>query len=172
LTLYIGIDPGVNEVGLACCDEDAQLLIANVVRCTPTPKHAASETKARAIADNLAVLLSYYGLPGRDRSIVLTVERMQIYAGARQDPNDMIAVEFVGGMLAGMLHGLTNGLLVYGPQARQWKGTITKAVHHRRLQTHFPQWVPIVEKVKPKGMQGHVWDAVGLLEWGRERNKK
>jgi hypothetical protein len=104
--------------------------------------------------------------------IHLCVESQQIYKSEKSkgDPKHMINLATVGGIIVGAL-GVSFNTTVRMPLPRQWKGGIPKEKHHLRLARDFPHWVgPVAAETIPS-LQHHVWDAVGLLEWHRERSE-
>jgi hypothetical protein len=161
--IYIGIDPGVRACGVA-------------IEYGPREPHFA---RAR-----LQAFLVRGGWPemvdqllerfGSEATIVQAcVEGQQFYGTERSkgDPNDLIGVAHVGGLLMGALMANARVSRAMLPLPRQWKGTLQKHIHHQRLRQRHPQWIEPVERDTPKSMQHHVWDAVGLLEWMKGRSQ-
>ncbi len=168
--IRIGIDPGVRECGVAIETSDAwpRYGIGRIVRSAFIVRSSAPTLHERAI--HMAHTVTH----GRMHELVeisVCVEGQQVYPSERSkgDPNDMIKVAIVAGAMLGAL--ATHAVVVASalPLPRQWKGNTPKAIHHERLARDFPHWVEPVAADTPKSLQHHVWDAVGLLEWHKER---
>lgn len=88
----------------------------------------------------------------------------RVYPGTanRTDPNDLVDLAGLAAALGAALAG-DNGRL-HMPYPRNWKGTMPKDVHHRRLAQTHPLAVPIVNRSSAR-KRLDVWDAVGLLFW-------
>ena len=165
--IYIGIDPGVRMCGVAVESHgQTRMRQAFLVRS----KLDSATSRGAELAAGIGERVPPYG------SVVsMCVEGQQFYGTERSkgDPNQLIELGVVAGYLAGALsasfvgRGQRAGSEM--PLPRQWKGTIKKDVHHDRLKRDYPHWIEPVESETPKSMQHHVWDAVGLLEWHKER---
>ncbi len=152
---HIGIDPGVRECGVAI-EWGSTLRRAYLVR-------GSSAEMLRNILQPLATTAA----------VSVCVEGQQFYGTERSkgDPQDLIRLAQVAGYMLGGIVGAHCVLSDSMPLPRQWKGSVPKDVHHVRLARDFPQWVQPVAEFTPKSLQHHVWDAVGLLEWHKERSK-
>ncbi len=157
--IYIGVDPGVRECGVAI-----EALSGAGHRCA---------YRAFLVGGTLAEM-------GRDirgqvpllGALSICVEGQQFYGTERSkgDPNDLIRLaQVAGAVLGGLLTGRPDATYSM-PLPRQWKGSTPKAIHHTRLARDYPHWVGPVARDTPKSKQHHVWDAVGLLEWHKERS--
>ena len=152
----MGIDPGVRECGVAI-EWHRRERQAFLVR-------GSLEEMVRGVLRPLPEALGV--------SLSVCVEGQQFYGTERSkgDPNDLIRLAQVAGVMLG-------ALLLRAPERwamplpRQWKGSTPKAIHHERLAAQHPHWVEPVTQHTPKSKQHHVWDAVGLLEWHKERSK-
>lgn len=163
--IRIGIDPGVRMCGVAIeCPAWAR---EPVVRKAFLARSTEATLQGRAI--QMATQIRWQ-LPSNHLERTLVVEGQQFYGTAKSkgDPNQLIDLAVVTGVMVGML-GCDYTPLV--PLPREWKGTIPKDVHHDRLRRDHPEWIAAVEAETPKSMQHHVWDAVGLLEWMRGKGK-
>lgn len=93
----------------------------------------------------------------------LIVEVPQIYAGhkARGNPNDLVAVAFEAGRIA----GLANTYEKVSP--RQWKGTIKKEVMLRRILSKLAdEELAIIKGLGlPPSKEHNVIDSVGIGLW-------
>ncbi len=161
--IRIGIDPGVRECGVAIEWEGAEYTReAFLVRVPRSNLQVQASRMARRVANRLQGATHVH----------LCVEGQQIYKteDSKGDPNDMIKVAIVAGAMLGALERYTYMDIVALPLPRTWKGNTPKAIHHERLARDFPHWVEPVAADTPKSLQHHVWDAVGLLEWHKERS--
>ncbi len=177
--IRIGIDPGVRECGVAIewvrefpsmKQTVRSAFIVRAPRGLLLPQRG--DSMACAIMQQLPTLIE----PGLS-SINLCVEGQQVYPSesAKGDPNDMIKLAAVAGILTGAIANMATAyeqLTMLMPLPREWKGNTPKKIHHARLARDYPHWVEPVERDTPKSLQNHVWDAVGLLEWHKERLQK
>ena len=172
--IRIGIDPGVHECGVAIewgvlgVDGGTRLIhAAFIVRADESlPVHMQAVHMAKEIARRALSVAA---------PVRVCIESQQVYRSERSkgDPADLIKLAHVGGVVLGALamgahHSDLKSAL---PLPRQWKGGIPKEKHHPRLARDFPHWVGPVESDTIPSLQNHVWDAVGLLEWHRERSE-
>jgi len=88
-----------------------------------------------------------------------------VYPGDRNvaDPNDLVQL---AGLVCGVANRLRPGRLLL-PKPREWKGTISKDVHHARLVKAHPRAEALIRATGYTGVDavGDMWDAVGLLVW-------
>lgn len=161
--IRIGIDPGVHECGVAIEWEGVRA--AFIVRS----KASSLPLCAFDMRDKISFRMPLTPLGARAS---ICVEGQQVYRSEKSkgDPNDMIKLAVVAGVVLTVAGG---GPLVTTamPLPRQWKGNTPKKIHHARLARDYPQWVEPVAADTPPSLQHHVWDAVGLLEWHRERSE-
>lgn len=180
--IYIGIDPGVRMCGVAI--EHARKIDR---RSSPgLTSHVEQIVRSAFLVRSKADTLAFRGLhmaheimqrfPEAWDPVTLCVEGQQVYRSEKSkgDPNNMVALATVAGLILGSLHVacVDNIASIAMPLPREWKGTIKKEIHHERLARDFPHWVAAVQQDTPKSMQHHVWDAVGLLEWHKERSTR
>lgn len=165
--IYVGIDPGVRECGVAIEWDHAPPEHARRAFLVKSDKPTV-QLRAGVMARSVANLLQ------GATHIKLCVEGQQIYSSEKSkgDPNDMVKVAIVAGAMLGALERYTYMDIVALPLPRQWKGGLPKAEHHRRLARDYPHWVEPVQADTPKSMQHHVWDAVGLLLWHKKRTER
>lgn len=154
--IYIGVDPGVRECGVAI--EWPRERRAFLVRGT-------LDTMVRDIQRPIPEVLGF--------DLSVCVEGQQFYGTEKSkgDPQDLIRLAQVAGAVLGALCLRAPGRYEI-PLPRVWKGSTPKTIHHARLARDYPQWVEPVARDTPKSKQHHVWDAVGLLEWHKERVTK
>ncbi len=147
----VGIDPGVHMSGYAVFD-DGVFVDAGVVRSDA--KHLIDA--AREMGSEL------YKATGVAGEVVC--EHMFYYPhDPKSQPNDLIAVEFAGGILVqSVAHPKARTWLV---TPRKWKGTIPKDIHNARTIKRCPEAGEHLAKVLCPGMHNHALDAVGLALW-------
>ena len=150
--IYIGVDPGVHECGVAI----------------EWPR----ERRAFLVRGTLAIMLRDIHRPLPEAlgfELSVCVEGQQFYGTERSkgDPQDLIRLAQVAGAVLGTLVHRAHDYAI--PLPRVWKGNTPKDIHHARLARDYPQWVEPVAAHTPKSKQHHVWDAVGLPEWHKER---
>lgn len=162
--IRIGIDPGVRECGVAI-EFDPLLSDYSYSAFIVLASDSALHDRALSMARQAIVPIR------RGEHIVVCIEGQQVYRSesAKGDPNDIVKLATVAGVMLGVIaqHGFCD---VSMPLPRQWKGGIKKDKHHPRLKRDYPYWVEPVAADTPKSLQHHVWDAVGLLEWRKERS--
>jgi hypothetical protein len=155
----IAIDPGVKMCGFAVFADD-ELVDAGIVR--PSKRNRKSLFDS---AYSMANLL-------RDKAVLsfadLVVERMRIYNKLAQegDPNDLLDVAYVTGIIVGRLACYFRTLRT--PTAHEWKGNIPKPIHHERIKRDCPQAEPLAQKTA-KTYRHNVYDAIGLGLWAIEK---
>lgn len=143
----LGIDPGVGATGLCLIDNDFGSVSFQTVRTSGV------QLMERALQISHAVrAMARRGLD------LMVIEHMQVYRQSKQrgDPNDLIDIAFVAGVAAA--HGSAARYEL--PRPAQWKGNLTKEIHHSRLQAKLTR-IPRVSE--------HAWDAFGLALYGLER---
>jgi len=104
---------------------------------------------------------------------VLIVERPQVYDRHRTkgDPNALIPLAMIGGAAAGV-HGWAE---LRAPHPNEWKGAISKEIHHPRILAELrPEELAVVEAMKgvPASLRHNVLDAIGLGLWGLGRSPR
>lgn len=104
---------------------------------------------------------------------IVIVEKPVVYSFRQQkgDQNDLIRLSIAGGVVGAAFAALSPNCTVLFIEPRKWKGTIDKTPHHNRLRRDYPHIVPIVNTILPKGLRGHVYDAVALALWYVERER-
>ena len=162
--IYVGVDPGTRLCGVAW--ERDERRVAYVVRSKAPSLELRAIDMAAQIADGLPMR------QGERPTAVGCVEFPRFYGTAKSegDPNDLIDLAGVAGVVLGML-SVRLFLVPSMPYPRTWKGSTPKKIHHERLARDFPHWVEPVERATPKSMRNHVWDAVGLLEWIKSKTQ-
>lgn len=104
---------------------------------------------------------------------IVIVECPVVYSFRQQkgDQNDLIRLSLSAGVVGAAFAALSPNCKLLFTEPRKWKGTIDKTPHHNRLRRDYPHIVPIVNTISPKGLRGHVYDAVALAFWYMERER-
>lgn len=93
----------------------------------------------------------------------LVVECPMVYPygtkGAGEDPNDLIEVALSAGACLGSCEKV---VCVY---PRQWKGTVPKDLHNRRVESQAPANAKTFLESVQASLRHNVWDAIGLGLW-------
>lgn len=142
----ISIDPGVKALGWAAWSD-------GVLQAAGCSRTAERDLGAALAAHRAAVGLHVYGATDA------AVESMQ-YRPTDSTPQDLIDVQTIGLGVAGMCRHVH----LYRPSA--WKGTIPKAVHHRRNMGALSMYEQAVTAQAladcPRGNHKEVLDAIGI----------
>lgn len=159
--MILAIDPGKWECGW-CAMDSGRALAVGLAR-------APQKNGFAAAGKDLASQVGYQV----DKGATLIVEYPVLYPGdpyPTRKAKDLIAVAYNAGVLVGDLAQTGAKVVVVEPRA--WKGSLPKIVHHLRIRSQVPSAVALVEAIKPKGMQHHVWDAVGLSWYQYNKEKR
>lgn len=154
----VKLPPNITQVYLG-----AQVLYATTV--ASDPKRGVEwrlSDQGRGIAEALRDIMG--GGFEVDRA---AVECMRHYTGkTKVRPQDLIHLNEIAGCALGATRVLWPDALVWDPKPQQWKGTISKPVHQRRVLRQVSLTtellgVPGTEDLTPK-QKGHIIDAIGL----------
>lgn len=154
--MIISVDPGANLVGAAAWD-NGKLQSAMLAR----------GKSALELAQVIhAWVLDMYVF---STSLVVVVERPQVYPRSRTkgDPNDLITLALVAGMVAGKL----DPAAVVEVKPREWKGQVPKDAMIERIKRTLPleEYRVVAQVLCPPRLKHNVWDAVGLGLWYLKR---
>lgn len=137
--MLISIDPGVHLAGIAAW-HGSELAHARLIR--------------EPFSLGLSLLLVDAG--ARVGEIELAIEIPQVYARGRVDPNDLIALAFSAGRLAGMI-----GCPVTEYTPATWKKQVPKEIMVKRIQRELTD--AETARVELAGALSHnIFDAVGV----------
>lgn len=150
----IAIDPGVHMAGVACF-EDSTLVWAELMKGTGD---GLPEKLRQALIDILG---------GAFEDAELAIEVPQAYhrhSSQKGDQNDLIALAFSAGEMAGRLCLPTTRYL-----PREWKGQAPKDVVTARTRARLTEVELSRIALPAKSLQHNVWDAIeiGLHHLGR-----
>jgi len=142
----LGIDPGLNATGLGALYDGR--MSQQTIR--PDINHHNLAFRVREIAEK--VRLATCDLYGLD---LLVIEKPQVYERwkSKGDPNDLVDLA----VLVGALIVVIPAKRILLPQPQQWKGSVPKRIHHRRIRTLYPD----LGRCSADAM-----DAVGLALYG------
>ena len=184
--LFIGADPDLHTSALAAVDSDGHVVALEVFR-------SKGETGREAVVE-MAKIIAAFGNQVAFDDQVIAVESQEIYRGAGQkadtkNPDDLLCLATVSGVLLGMLQGFHKTKIAYLPKPKEWKGDVPKAIHQARtctklewgykqfkdhcVPTDFPDntllhVLDIIEKIRQSDWK-HVLDAIGLALWAKDK---
>lgn len=145
--IVMGVDPGAQHAGWCVMDKNKII------------------TLGVATGDSAGRLLTAIGL-WRGKIDVLVVERMQAYPQSPVPVGDLLDVQFTGGFIAGAIAPK----VLLTPRPREWKGTIPKDIHHRRITASLSYEATDMLAEIQKSIRHNALDAVGLAQWGKTQH--
>lgn len=171
--VYAGIDPDTEHSGVALIwpDGKIELKLARAKGRLAVDRAPGMAQAIRHVLPEFSGACFYRGIPGLVVKVRAAVE-WQHQRKQERNPNAMMGVQAVAGMAVAALS--SRGVLpedIKTPLPHQWKGSIPKEVHQRRLLRRLnltadsPEFHGI-----PKSMQEHVIDALGLAVWMRDQS--
>ena len=140
----IAIDPGAKVCGFAYFERET-LTRARVLRAVDLRE------MAYEIRCNTVNIKAHF-----------VIERPQVYVRGKSkgDPNDLITIALVAGMVAGATSQSFEYVL-----PREWKGQVPKAVHSLRIEKKLSQKeIERIEKC-PASIRHNAIDAIGIGLW-------
>jgi hypothetical protein len=144
VTDVLAVDPGGKYAGVALF-RDGVLADVLLARHPSDDPHAV----VKEIVDWV------YG----DPHTVIT-EGCQVYPGSKTNPNDLIPLSFMAGLVQASFPKASRRLR---PLPRQWKGSVPKDIFAERIKSRLsPEEVLVLNTIKTKADRGHVLDAIGL----------
>ena len=130
--MIIAVDPGVHVCGYAFF-EKGRLVKAGLVQDVPN---------------------GFRALP---RARFCVMELMQAYPKCRANPNDLVRVAVVSGLVVGLYPAYAFVL------PHEWKGSVPKKIHQQRILTKLSvDEHTLVANITPKSLRHNSIDAVGL----------
>jgi hypothetical protein len=146
--VLLSVDPGVNGCGCALWSDYGRLVAAKYVR---VKKHADAVDQYRALAQNVRTTFD-----GAD-SLILEVPR--VYQGSKQkgDPNDLVSLGVVVGLLVGVFGKPAKTVFPY-----EWKRQLPDAVCSARVMSRLDETERTVIELPGKTLAHNVLDAVGI----------
>lgn len=157
--IILGIDPSINNVGLALYNTDSQILKTHVFH----PKRPASIAN---IGVQIARFIIISFLQGEKRPDALVIE----YPEWQNSERGIIAMQqgftldlaFVVGFLCGSL-GI-KASACYTPTPSQWKGNLPKKAVGLRFERRF--------LVSTKNLTDHEFESAMMIDWYLKNNKR
>lgn len=166
----IGIDPDTKTTGIAIIHPNGQIEL-RLARSKGRFADDRFPGMAAALLCELPLARFELSQPGMKLEPVAAVEFQHIRPRGEKNPNSMMGVQAVAGMAVTALiaRKVCPGDILT-PLPVDWKGSIPKEVHQRRilreagLHEDSPEFHGI-----PKSMRQHVIDALGLAMWARKQ---
>jgi len=154
----VGIDPGVHLCGWAFA-LNLRILDTGVESDKPTGADVAS-------VNSLVYAFNMIGRMTKPELVI--VEHPVIYPLSKADPNDLVRLASVAGVVGAACAVASLGCRLEFVEPRRWKGSVPKDIHNDRARHRSPEAVELVERL-PKSQRNHVWDAIALAVWKAER---
>lgn len=179
--LCIGIDPDTFNTGVAVVSRSPQAspfrssawkLNVLWVGSASVPTKLKVEDRVIKMIDRIFSLLG--DIPDY-RICRGVVEGQKVYPRSRVRPNDLIQLAHVAGISAALLDAWFRPEHLCIPEPQQWKGSVPKLAHQRRILKSVGLTKATLKRDVPgaQGMTdeqlGHVIDAIGLAAWGASR---
>lgn len=152
----IGIDPGINNTGIAV-SEDGK--IKEVYLISRKGKHGVGFN----ICDQCCKIKNIFR---KELFSTVAVEFPRIYPNSPERHNDIVDLAAMAGALT---QALSYGTLIL-PYPRDWKGTVPKKIHNERILKKIPE-LEVFLKPYPKTKHEHIIDAAGLALWCHENQR-
>lgn len=156
--VFVGIDPDVNHTGI-CVLDDGEVVAGRLV---VPDKFGAEDLRyrmARALAIELDVIFDEF------RPELVVIE-WQAIRPSDPRPNNILELCVVGGMALAL--AAREGIAVERPLPVNWKGSVEKKIHQRRIMTAYGSTPDKIFRDIPKAKVNHVVDALGLAMWGSQ----
>lgn len=169
--IFLGIDPDTKTTGIA------------VVKATPMSRmHTefevlsvdVAEARGRLVQDRLIEMADAInlGVDGLFRIFDVNrciVEWQKLRPNREKNPNAILDLTGVAGMAVSACREGCVG--VYTPIPSEWKGTVDKQVHQKRILKAVTFNTECGFKDLKRAHLSHVVDAIGLAMWGFEKFK-
>lgn len=158
--ITIGIDPDTKDTGIALV-EDGEVLRVGVASA-----RGSIENRLLRMAGRIEwVTQCEMGPIVPDRAVI---ENQNIRPTDKR-PNDILKLAIV----VGQAMGACCGVKTYIPLPVQWKGSVPKAIHQKRILRQANLTADLKGVPGTDGMtdtqKGHVIDAIGLALWGERQ---
>ena len=160
---FIAIDPSISELGLAVFEN---FEITKIKRITGPKTVGAQE--ARRLKLLLGKLqqelfaLTRLGLQHGGWDLV--IEWPEVYSSRKTDPNDLLLLAGVVGMIVGGF----DWRRVYSYRPKEWKGQVPKAIHNERTMKQMSDKILTELRHIPGSYRHNVVDACGLALFHKE----
>lgn len=150
---YLGIDPSVNNVGIAFYDDETDELVT----ATFHPKRL-SETTSTQIAVQIVRYILIQLLQGRKRADYIVLEHPQWEDSQRGNQaaakGYTLDLAFLVGYIAGSM-GLA-ATKTFTPTPLEWKGNMPKTAVESRFKKRWP---------KHRKVSDHEFEAAMMIDW-------
>lgn len=181
MTLILGIDPDTKNTGLAmvefddvvrstCGQADRLMSISTpVVKwvATARAKGAKVQDRLQPMAEAIAWAMKSIYCQGIAACVI---EWQRLRPHGEKNPNSIVDLNGIAGMAAGVW-SCNSGAPLFTPIPVQWKGTVPKPIHQKRIMSKVEISPASGFASLNKTARGHIIDAIGLALWGYERIK-
>lgn len=175
---FLGLDPDMHSIGGAMVDADGRLLMPFVIRSEGGKEKAAVVAMLQKAAEFL----------GGSEVLAMAVENQELYLtgpSRTKNPRSILHLAQVAGGLLGIMLSNQPSSQIYFPKPVEWKGSIDKLPHHRRILAHAgiePHRIKVMGGKDPycsvsgfehinAGDWKHVTDAIGLAQYAAKQYK-
>jgi len=144
-TIYIGIDPDLRTLNCALLLDDypTRTLLAVFLRRNKTKQIGdgavsnAVKLAALLVDDVIEYLIGHPEYQNCDIKLIAESQSMQHqrHSKRRIDPDDILHLGQVVGILMGSFCGIVDGITLIQPS--KWKKQMTKKIHHPRILNHL-----------------------------------
>ncbi len=141
---------------------------AELIHCTAFEASGLTQMLSRVHGLPLALRCERFS-PSVENINEIVIELPQVYGkSGKGDPNDLIRVAAIAGVVAGRFDVKTNFVL-----PRTWKGQTPKPISHARARDVLSEREQkIVDSVAKGAPKEDVWDAVAIGLWALNRTIK
>lgn len=158
MILYIGVDPDTSHTGIAYIHTDGRIELR------------LARARGRLVNDRYPEMAKALRLESmgqvRSEDCQLAVEFQKLRPGREKNPNAMMGVQAVAGMALASLNANMQLANVYTPIPSEWKGSIPKEAHQKRILREVGLTLQSPEfKGIPESLKTHVVDALGIALW-------
>lgn len=175
---FLGLDPDMHSIGGALVNINGQLLEPFVIRSKGNKEKV-------AVMDMLKIAAEFLH---QSNVIAVAIENQELYLSGpshTKNPRSILHLAQVAGGLLGIV--LSNSLTaqIHFPKPVEWKGSIDKLPHHRRILAHAgidDSRISVMggkepycsvsgyENINPSDWK-HVTDAIGLAQYAAKMYK-
>lgn len=160
---FIAIDPSITELGIAVFES---------FEITRVKRIKGPKTSGEQECKRLKMLLGHLqhelwatmALGDQYGGWDLVIEWPEVYAARKTDPNDLLLLSGVAGMIVGGF----NWRKVYSYKPKEWKGQVPKEIHNERIRKRLPKTITTQLDYIPKSYRHNVVDACGLALFHKE----
>jgi hypothetical protein len=162
--MLIAIDPGKAHCGVALFDDRGTLIQATCIRAED-PKGSPAERLASLLEEARCLTGMHPEEIFRHSVRQVVVEEMEYHPNRdTSHPNDLLAVQWMGATLGGVLHNHADGPIPV--PARVWKKQVPKKIHHPRILAKLSAVErDAMDSKLTKKFRTDMLDAIGIGLW-------